>query len=351
MIARAKGSHFSSRRARRARDRGTCRGTTLLELLLVLAIVGIVFGVGFGLLTSLDLGQRAAVGLVKNVLRSARNTALARSAPARVRLDVAGGELAAEALQVVGTWHFEGHVLSGAFGLDGLLQGADLVPEGFIGGAVSFERAARGSTATIPIRHDPSFDFEHGFALELALIYPDAPEGRVIDLGGVAGVDLADGGALEAWFTQRIARDGYDDVSGGSILVRSAPGVLRPGRWYRVVASYDRRLFRLTVDGVPVAELEVDAPVWDVERPLRISDERRFFRGRVDNLVVSAVAAERAVRLPGEVRFASDAPPEIVFAPGGNLDREVHPEPVTVALEYADGRRREVRVGLYGTVE
>ncbi len=332
------------------RPRGQ-RGTTLLELLLVLTIVGLVFGVGFGLLTSIDLGQRAAAGLVQNVLRAARNTAIARDAPARVRLDVDTGELSAEALQVVGTWHFEDPTLRGAFDLTGTLEGARLVPEGYVGAAVSFEDAPRGSTASIPVAHLPSYDLTEGFALDVAVYLPPEPSGRVLDLGGAAGIDVVDAGALEAWFVQRVVRGDDQDVAGGAVFVRSAPGLARPGRWIRLRASYDRRTFRLAADGVPVAETEIDSPVWRVEGPLRLSDPRRFFSGRVDNLVVSAVGAEEVVQLPGDVRFGAGVPAEIRFDAGGGLDRAVHAEPVVVPLEFADGRRRELRVGLYGTVE
>ncbi len=327
------------------------RGTTLLELMLVLTIVGLVFGIGFGLLTSLDLGQRAAVGIVQNVLRAARNTAIASDAPALVRFDLEQGQLTAEALQVVGTWHFEEPTLRGAFDLTGSLEGAKIVPAGFIGGALSFEDSPRGSTASIGVTHLPSYDIANGFAIELAVYLSDEPAGRVVDLGGAAGIDVVDAGALEAWFVQRVVRGDDQDAAGGAIVVRSAPGLARPGRWIRLRASYDRRVFRMSADGVPVAELEVDAPVWNVEGPLQLSDGRRFFAGKIDNLVIRAVGAEEVVQLPGEVRFAAGTPREIRFAPGGSLDREVHQEPVVIQLEYADGRRRELRVGLYGTVE
>ena len=64
-----------------------------------------------------------------------------------------------------------------------------------------------------------------------------------------------------------------------------------------------------------------------------------------------SIPAEEVVRLPGEVRFGEGAPAEIRFAPDGSLDRALHKEPVRIPLEYADGRRRELLVGLYGTVE
>ena len=51
---------------------------TMIELLLVMALLGLMLGAGVGMVSSLDLGRRASVGLVQNILRAARNSALTR---------------------------------------------------------------------------------------------------------------------------------------------------------------------------------------------------------------------------------------------------------------------------------
>jgi prepilin-type N-terminal cleavage/methylation domain-containing protein len=102
------------------RDEDRSGGFTLLELLLVTLLLGLLFGIGLGVLSSLDLGKRAALGSVQNVVRAARNSAVARNAPASVRLDAKDGWIRARAAeQVVGTWHFEGERDGGAFDLTG----------------------------------------------------------------------------------------------------------------------------------------------------------------------------------------------------------------------------------------
>jgi hypothetical protein len=317
--------------------------------LIVLAILGVLFGVGAGLLSSLDLGRRAAQGLVQNVLRSAHNSALARRAPARVRIDRAQGRLLAEAMQVIGTWQFETHDLEGAFGIHGSLLGGEIVGDGYLGKGLSFAAAPRGSTAVIPVHTLASFDLSLGFALELAL-RTEGSTGVVLNLGGAVGVDLEEAGALSAWFVPRVEEES-GRRAGGPIGVESAPGLLAPDRWYRVQVTYDRARLELALDGAPVASTPSSALVWSLESPLQISDARRGFRGTVDNLVLSAVDASMAVALPGDVRFGAEAPAEIVFAPGGGLDRRMHSGPVAIALEFADGNRAHVQVGLYGTVE
>ena len=67
--------------------------------------------------------------------------------------------------------------------------------------------------------------------------------------------------------------------------------------------------------------------------------------------VTSCDTATSDGRLPDTVAFANDAPAEIRFAAGGGLDREFHPQPVAFHLVYQDGDERELRVGMYGTVE
>ena len=61
---------------------GTDPVTTLLELILVMMVLAIVMGGGLGLFAALDVGKRQATGLVKNVLRTAQNSAIARQSPA-----------------------------------------------------------------------------------------------------------------------------------------------------------------------------------------------------------------------------------------------------------------------------
>ncbi len=322
---------------------------TLLELLLVMVLMGVLLGMGVGVFSSLDFSRRSALALVQNVVRSARNSAVARAAPARVRIDVASGTLAAAALDVAGTWRFEGEELDGAFDLAGRLQGADIVDGGYLGRALQLSHG-RASYAELDVQDDPGFDLREGFSLDCAIELDALQSGGVLDVGGAAGVALAGSGVLRAWFAPEVTATGGTARSGGRILVESPAGALVPGRWQRLRFEYDRRIARLLVDGVEVARTEETAPVWRIEGPLRLGDPQGSIQGRLDDLVVAVVAESEAAVLPKSVKLGPDAPSEVRFDARGHLDREVHPGPVAFQLAFDDGASQMVHIGLYGTV-
>lgn len=331
-------------------------GMTLLELLLVMALIGVLMGAGVGLLSSLNLGERAAKGLVQSVIRAARNSAVARGAGARVRLDPNLGTIRAEALEVVGTWHFEGsgEVVRGAFEIDGTNLGAAYVDDGFVGRALGFQRGGR-ARVEIPLQLYSAYDFEQGFRVEFALRLEGSGGGRVLRIGETIGIDATDAGGLKCWFVPKVLDSTGREMKGGRISFEVPSGALASGVWRRVAFEYDRRALAVELDGV-VVELEDEAPregapVWSIDAPLTIGDPQSGFNGSIDSLVLSAVAASEETQLPEAVRFDPSAPPEVRFDAGGNLDRSVHREPVVITLIYADGKTYPVRIGMYGTVE
>ncbi len=327
---------------------GARAGVTLLELILVMMLLGIIVGGGLGMFAALDLGRRQAVGLVKNVLRTAQNSAIASHAPARVRFDVAGGTLAGEALQVVGTWQFEERSLRGAFRLDGTATNHEFVP-GYLGDAIAFSGRV-GSYAEIAIEHDSAWNFAEGFAIECVVRRDPDGAGRLVQVGSIASILLNATGAVRTKFTTRVEQDGRPQ-RGGDVILDSAPGLVVADRWTPIRVEYDRQRFALFVDGFLVEEIEETAPVWQVDGPLLLSDNRRPYAGAIDDLSVSVMVAEEPVDLPDTVAFVSNTPPFVAFDAGGRLDRRQHPASFQLELAFEDGTSSKITLGTYGVVE
>ena len=326
-------------------------GVTLLELMLVLMLLALILGSGIGIFSSFDFGKRQAAGLVRNVLRSAQNTAIASSAPSRVRIDKTSGRFHAESMVTVGTYHFENRSIEGC-GPAGSAEPEHFDPRGYLG-ACFRPAGIRKAVAEIPLERDPGFDFARGFSIALALYRETDEGGRVFTLGDAdptVGLDLGKNGALRARFRTR-SGELDSQKPGGSVILQSEPGQLAVGRWAIVCMRYDRAHFELLLDDVVLDSQDETSYVWRIDAPLVLSDAALPFPGRIDNLVIGVMVAGEASVLPESVRFSADTPEKIEFVASGGLDRQVHLDPPRIGLEFQDGARETVTVGLYGTVE
>jgi prepilin-type N-terminal cleavage/methylation domain-containing protein len=326
-------------------------GFTLIELLIVMSLIALLLGMGLGVFSSLDMGDRVAVSSVQNVLRSAHNTSVALIAPTRVRIDAKQRTLRAEGLQIVGTWQLEGEPIVGAFGLTGTHYGGRFIDDGFQGRALSFAGEPGRSRVEFPIQNDPSWSFTEGFSVRCAVRTEERASGSLLDLGRAVGIETTSDGAVKAWFVAQRSDDETQEGRGGKVSMSTAAGQITPSRWTRIEIEYDRRVFRILVDGQPAAELGETAPVMRLDGPLVLSPSSAAYPGDVDSLVVASVVASEPFELPDGVTFGKDTPGEIVFQAGGGLDRAFHFEPAKVLLEFDDGRKSTVLVNLSGTVE
>jgi prepilin-type N-terminal cleavage/methylation domain-containing protein len=341
----------SPRSLRTSTSQRSSRAFTLVELMLVISLMALLLGIGLGIFSRLDLGDRASASIVENVIRSAHNWAVARQAPARVDIDAQNGTIRAEGLAVIGTWHFEREPIEGAFGLDGSMSGGKLIEDGFQGRALSFVGEPERSHVEIAVQHDPSYDLSRGFALRCALRVESGRGGAVLKIGESVGLDVNERGAVEGWILAESKDDQGLAQRGGRVPIETPPRALPPSRWCEVEFRYDRRHLELFIDDTLVARIAETVPVWKIDAPLVISPGNAPFQGAIDNLVINAVAGEDETHLPKNVSFAKGTPREIVFAPGGELDRFVHREPLRVVLEFEDGRQLPIVVNLFGTVE
>lgn len=333
---------------------GRRRGFTLLELLLVMGLIGVIGGIGLGLFASFDPGRRAALGLVQNVLRQAQQSAVARRAPAVVRIDAVNGTLVAEALEVAGTWHFETPALEGGRGIDATpldFPGDFLTTDGYTGSALDFARGTRRSRVLVELADDPLLDPRRGFSLEVALRPAALSAAKIIDVGTVVQLSVRADGGLDGRIVPRRLDDVGREVAGPAVVVRSGPGALQVGRWTRVTIAYDRRELTLSADGVPLVSRGEERDLWNLSGPLLLGDVQQGWQGALDQLVLATVWASEEYTLPPSVRFDARTPKLVRFLAGGSLDPALHAGAVEFGLDFDDGGKDEVVVNLFGTVE
>lgn len=333
------------------RKRTARAGMTLIELLIVMGIVAVVLGAGLGALAGIDTGSASAIAVVNSSLRSANNWAVARRAPARIAFDSEANTIHAEGLAVIGTWHFETNPPRGAFGLNGSYQGVEHVDDGYLGKALDLEGAEEGGVYSVPVHASPTYDLSSGFQIAFAAKPVGKGAARVLAIGETLAVEFTSNGAIKAWFKGERREENAVVTPSGKVLAETSPGLLRVGSWSRILVSYDRRELAIFVEGVPAARTSDEAYVTKVTGPLVVGAPRRQWPGRIDSLVVSAVAADEVIDLPEGVSFAETAPKQVVFAAGGGLDRRAHAGPVRFSLDFEDGTSEQIEVGVYGTVQ
>jgi hypothetical protein len=173
----------------------------------------------------------------------------------------------------------------------------------------------------------------------------------VLAIGATVTLEVGAKGDLSAMFLSKTVDSLGIPRSGEKIHLRTEKGALGLERWHLIRLGYDLTRFTLSVDGVEIAAVESEVPVWKVESPLVLGGGARPFAGSLDALSVRVVESATEVKLPGEVVFAQNVPERVRFGPGGGLDVAFHTEPVSLELEFADGRRQTVRVELYGSVQ
>lgn len=334
--------------------RPTQAGLTLIELVLVMGLLAVVLGAGLGSLAGLNPGERAAVGVVQDALRSAHNSAVSRTATARVRIDPVNHTLVSEGLEVMGTWHFESNRLEGVEGIDGTFLGMDpaVSPDGWIGNGLDFAAAGRGAEVEFPIQEDPAFDLSLGFAIDLWIKPREVLAAKLYEIPDVVQVELTKTGGVKA----RLFRASAESVTGmarkgAGLTIESESGLLRPDEWVHLRVAYDRAAARIYADGILVGSELGDFNLWHAESPIILGSRSTNAAVVVDELVISVVTASEEAELPGDVQFKKGAPTVVQFAAGGALDPLVHLGPVEIPLVFPSGKEDMVRVGFYGTVE
>jgi len=262
------------------RRRGARRaeaGFTLAELLTVMGIIAMIGALSA---SAYQVARRnyalpASAGRIQGIIRAARNNAVLTASETFVVIDPSSRTATAQAFERVGEWSFEAPA-AGEGGDGGgasplavrreVVQGAKAVP-GRIGSALSFNATG----AFVDCGSEARFDLRTGILISawvrhdlVAAVQPaaraarqaadvnvrrprrapgpsldgkTAPASAIVRKEGAYGLGMTRAGALEGFV--------------GAYTVRTADGVVLPGRWVHVVYRFDGKEITLEADGVP----------------------------------------------------------------------------------------------------
>lgn len=304
----------------RLQSRAAAHSFTLIELLVVLAVMTIMMSIGAGVYFAL-LGTttvRGEMRAVMAILQSARNTARAKGCETSVCVDELGKQLYPFGRTKVGVWHFEELVSGpsrtyGAFGHAALATGGDAKrADGVAGNALNFDgtyylrcQMLRG-TEWVEI---PGYDTHEGAALE-AWVMPvqaETTNRTIISRDGWFGMSLEYDGPTErfalAAFVVTLAPDG------GQYLRYSATSdpIIRPNEWTHVGVSCHKRSSSITLEINGMKYVETPSgpapdPSGSAETTIGATAAGAdHFHGRIDQLIISAYAAEPAHHVAGRL--------------------------------------------------
>ncbi|MBL8896788.1 MAG: prepilin-type N-terminal cleavage/methylation domain-containing protein [Planctomycetes bacterium] len=363
-------------------------GFTLLELMVVMAVLAMLFGMGTGLFSSLSVGARGAMGMMRTLLRAAREQAVTTQLPARLELDAVRGRAMGYHFLDIGQWHFESPLEKGwtadpqgspptnagpfwgfdsGAGIEVQASGVRAEPSG--GAPGGYAALESGGRLVMPLAGRRAFQTDDGFGVALSARLAEGASGRLALRPRTFELALTRRGGL----TGRVflASRSEEDEQGrsasraaGDLSLKSGPGVVVPGRWTRLELDFDGRVARLLVDGRVVAREILSAPA-----RLAVNDGSDLLIGEgmsqawdLDDLTLRRIASIGPVELPEGLAFSelrgdatSATEISIHFASDGSLDPLLHRRPVRVALFEDEGegrgRKRTFVIGLLGAVQ
>lgn len=348
---------MNTRRIKPQSHAGAAAGFTLTELLAVMAILALLMGMGVGVFSRLNFSKYGAVGIVRNALRSARESAMASGLPVMVLCDPAEGKVYDLSVRPAGNWQFEdvhgsqdgAGTSEGALGMNAQLVGARAALPGRVGAALYCGK--RGDHAAISLEPRFEYAFTDGVSLEMDIYVSKLANSTLALRGRQFRLAINSEGALEG--EVGLAEEpGPAGKPAGVLLVSSPPGVIVEKEWIRVGLIYDRMILSIHAAGLTVGTkiTKQREPVIRDKSPLWIGDKRDTYNGRIDGVRLGFISPGDGAALPKEVKFAFSGTPVMVrFLADGRLDPDWHPGSVSIGLVFPENIKKQITVGPYGT--
>jgi len=310
-------------------------------MLVVISIISLLCGIGFGVYfglvraTALQSETRAVMGIVQ----SARSSAAA-GGETFIRVDAAKNRLYVFERVRVGVWHFEtlgANGSQGAFGHVAVAEGGDAqLAAGKVGRSLSLDGSYRleckmprgGQWVDIP-----TYDAREGVAIEAWLMPADGAADTMAVISRDHWFDLwleYDGDAKRFALAAAAATLSPDGAGYRSHSATTAP-VIRPNEWTHVSMSCHKLSGGITlrINGVvqdleDSASTDVAAPPPDETTAIGAgADGGEPFHGRIDELDLSAYAADEVHQITAKLKLAAAglAPGDTIrFDSSGKLD-------------------------------
>ena len=239
-----------------------------------MSILAVMMGIGLGVFSRVNVAKFTALGSVRNVLRTARENAIANSLPVTVVCDGPNNRVFDLSIQPFAHWSFEDEsgvtgpttgatssndvASTGAFGLDARLVGAKVGMPGRTGAALLC--AKQGDHAVANLGERGEWIFRDGIAVELDVWVDSFANATILKRGRQLLLRILPDGRIEAEIGLA-EREDTPNKTGGQLIATTRPGFILPKRWSQIGVVYDRQLLTILVDGVPVQTAEASLPV------------------------------------------------------------------------------------------
>lgn len=293
-------------------------GFTLIEMLVVMSLLSVLIGLGVGMLNRRGSDFDIARTVVRDQVRLARETALARHVPTEVVFSGDGFEtlitVESKSLEPVAHWHMEGRPGLDRAPRESRIEG-DVV-QGRIGEARRTEVDPAKTLLRLPIGRRPSFDLSGGFAVRLDVLIEERSESTVFRIGNSIEWTLDE----DLFLSVRVVPSEGGGAPAAPVQIE-AEEPLRLGRWHALDLVHDGRRLTMRVDDRTIATAPMTLSLLQLgSDELFVSPEDRPLVGIVDSVQLWGFTIGDRQAIPGTLEF-DGARPVVRFDDRGQIER------------------------------